>query len=141
MKEIEIVKIGYEELTLDTLYHRLTCVLYESLSDYTVSDLEREKENVKKETKKYLSYYYLKDSLLKEPLNRLYIIDFIMIKKESYKIVKIPQEELKLILLKNKLGGYLTFTNIVQEEEFDKTFEELYQELIDREKQGEHVSF
>ena len=138
----EIVRIGYEELSLNTLYHRLTCVLYESLSDYTVSDLEREKENVKKETKKYLSYYYLKDSLLKEPIT----MHGIIFNKEyeenkQYEIVKIPQQELEIILLKNKLGGYLTFTNMVSEQEFDKTFEELYQELIEKAKQVESVSF
>ena len=46
-----------------------------------------------------------------------------------------------MILLKNKLGGYLTFTNMVSEQEFDKTFEELYQELIEKAKQVESVSF
>lgn len=60
---------------------------------------------------------------------------------KQYKVVKIPQEELEMILLKNKLGGYLTFTNIVQEKEFNKTFEELYQELIEKAKQVESVSF
>lgn len=60
---------------------------------------------------------------------------------KQYEIVKIPQKELEMILLKNKLGGHLTFTNIVQEEEFDKTFEELYQELIEKAKQVESVSF
>ena len=80
-------------------------------------------------------YYYLKDALLKEPIT----MHGIIFNKEyeenkQYEIVKIPQQELEIILLKNKLGGYLTFTNMVSEQEFDKTFEELYQELIEKAK-------
>ena len=36
-----------------------------------------------------------------------------------------------MLLVKNKLGGYLT-CNIVQEKEFDKTFDELYPKLLER---------
>lgn len=48
---------------------------------------------------------------------------------KQYKIVEIPQKELEVILLKNKMGGYLT-GNIMQEKEFDRTFEELYIERM-----------
>lgn len=51
---------------------------------------------------------------------------------KQYKIVPIPQEELEMILLKNKLSGNLTLTNIIQEKEFDKTFDELYTKLIEQ---------
>ena len=114
----EIVKIGYKELTVTTLYFAL-------LGNYrSISKLTR--EQVKKRLKDEFAYYYLKDSLIQGPFNPHEII----FKKDcennkQYKIVKIPQKDLDGILLKNKLGGYLTF-NIMQEKEFDKTFDELY---------------
>ena len=116
---IEIVKIGYEELTVDILYS----ALFNNFN--LISTLSKEK--VKAKIKDDLVYYYLKDSLLKEPFNPHEIIfrNEYEKNKQYYKVVKIPQKDLEGILLKNKLGGYLTF-NIMQEKEFDKKFDELY---------------
>ena len=36
-----------------------------------------------------------------------------------------------MILLKNKLGGYL-IENIIQEKEFDKDFDEFYPKLLEK---------
>ena len=69
--------------------------------------------------------------MLKEPIKEWKFIDNIHAEKYSYKIVKIPKKELEMLLVKNKLGGYLT-CNIVQEKEFDKTFDELYPKLLER---------
>lgn len=119
---IEIVKIGYKELTFNTLY---SVLLDNSSIVYTLS-----KEMVNARIKDELSYYYLKSALIQEPLNPHDVI----FQKEyeenkQYKIVEIPNEDLELILLKNKLGGYLT-GNIMQEREFDSAFEELYTERM-----------
>ena len=73
--------------------------------------------------------------MLKEPIKEWKFIDNIHAEKDSYKIVKIPKKELEMLLVKNKLGGYLT-CNIVQEKEFDKTFDELYPKLLERLKNG-----
>ena len=88
-----------------------------------------DKEKVKEIVKEELAVYYLKSSLLQEPIHKYAIIDSIQVKKKSYKIVTISQKELDLILLKNKLGGYLNF--IVQEKEFDAMFEELYPKILE----------
>lgn len=48
----------------------------------------------------------------------------------TYKVVSIPQKELEVILVKNKLGGYLTI-NIVQDKEFDTAFDEFYPKLVE----------
>ena len=95
----------------------------------SVSTLFADKEKVKEIVKEELAVYYLKSVLLKEPIRKCAIIDSIMVKKEHYKIVTISQKELDLILLKNKLGGYLNF--IVQEKEFDAMFEELYPKMLE----------
>lgn len=47
-----------------------------------------------------------------------------------YKVVSMQQKELEVILVKNKLGGYLT-TTIVQDKEFDTTFDEFYPKLVE----------
>ena len=120
----EIVKIGYEELKLTTLY-RIFLRYYRK----SVTTLFADKEKVKEIVKEELAVYYLKSVLLKEPIHKYAIIDSIQVKKESYKIVTIPQKELDLILLKNKLGGYLNL--IVQEKEFDAMFEELYPKILE----------
>ena len=122
----EIVKIGYEELKLTTLY-RLFLRYYRK----SVSTLFADKEKVKEIVKEELAVYYLKSVFLKEPIRKCAIIDSIMVKKEHYKIVTISQKELDLILLKNKLGGYLNFANIVQEKELDAMFEELYPKILE----------
>lgn len=128
MKEKEVVKIGYKKLTL----FRLDWVYMRYFKDYAVSDLEKEriKEKVKKKVKDEFVLYYLKDSLLQEPITGCDFMDYEDVDKRQYRLVKIPQKELETILLKNKLCGYLTFATIVQEQEFDKIFNELYQKLI-----------
>lgn len=122
----EIVRIGYEELKLTTLY-RIFLRYYRK----SVTALFADKEKVKEIVKEELAVYYLKSVLLQEPIHKYAIIDSIQVKKESYKIVTISQKELEVILLKNKLGGYLNFANIVQEKEFDAMFEELYQKILE----------
>ena len=121
---IEIVKIGYEELKLTTLY-RIFLRYYRKSATTLFADKEKVKEIVKEE----LAVYYLKSILLQEPIHKYAIIDSIQVKKKSYKIVTIPQKELEVILLKNKLGGYLNI--IVQEKEFDAMFEELYPKILE----------
>lgn len=120
----EIVRIGYEELKLTTLY-RIFLRYYRKSLTPLFADKERVKEIVKEE----LAVYYLKSILLQEPIHKYVIIDSIQVKKKYYKIVTIPQKELDLILLKNKLGGYLNF--IMQEKEFDAMFEELYPKILE----------
>ena len=114
----EIVKIGYKELTFNTLYFAL-------LDNYNiVSTLSKEK--VKEKVKEALVFYYSKSSLFQEYMNPHDVIYYKEYEEnKQYKIVEIPQKELELILLKNKLGGYIT-SNIMQEKEFDRIFEELY---------------
>ena len=133
----EIVRIGYERIDFYAWYQKITFVF----NDWYNIDFEKEKETIKEEIKNFLSYYYLKDALFNAPISRLNMIYSIDAKQAQYRIVTIPKKELEMILLKNKLGGYLTFTNMVSEQEFDKTFEELYQELIEKAKQVESVSF
>lgn len=130
MKRIEIVKIGYERLNFYELYHTLT-IVFNDWYNYTVLDFERGKETIKEEIKNFLSYYYLKDALFNEPLNRMNMIYSTDAKQEQYRIVTIPQKELEMILVKNKLSGNLTLTNLIQEKEFDKTFDALYSTLIE----------
>ena len=125
MKETEIVKIGYERLSFNTLY--LLYIKY--YINYAVSDLEKEK--LRKEIKEDFEYYYLKDSLIHEHINRHEILYAKEAKQGPYKIVAIPQKELEVILLKNKLGGYIHSDKIVTEQEFDKLFDEFYPKLIE----------
>ena len=120
----EIVRIGYEELKLTTLYRIFLRYYRKSLTP-----LFADKEKVKEIVKEELAVYYLKSILLQEPIHKYAIIDSIQVKKKYYKIVTIPQKELDLILLKNKLGGYLNL--IVQEKEFDAMFEELYPKILE----------
>ena len=120
----EIVKIGYEELKLTTLY-RIFLRYYRKSATTLFADKEKVKEIVKEE----LAVYYLTSISLQEPIHKYAIIDSIQVKKKSYKIVTIPQKELEVILLKNKLGGYLNF--IMQEKEFDAMFEELYPKILE----------
>ena len=121
----KIVKLGYKELKFRLLYW----VCLNNFYYYDVSDLEKEK--LRETVKEWLVFYYSKNDLLKEPIKEWKFIDNIHAEKDSYKIVKIQKKELEMILVKNKLGGYLT-CNIVQEKEFDKTFDELYPKLIER---------
>ena len=125
MKETEIVKIGYERLRFNTLY--LLYIKY--YINYAVSDLEKEK--LRKEIKEDFEYYYLKDSLIHEHINRHEILYAKEAKQGPYKIVAIPQKELEMILLKNKLGGYIHSDKIVTEQEFDKLFDEFYPKMIE----------
>ena len=125
MKETEIVKIGYERLSFNTLY--LLYIKY--YINYAVSDLEKEK--LRKEIKDDFEYYYLKDSLIHEHINRHEILYAKEAKQGPYKIVAIPQKELEVILLKNKLGGYIHSDKIVTEQEFDKLFDDFYPKMIE----------
>ena len=126
MKEKEIVRIGYERIDFYALYQTITFVF----NDWYNIDFEKEKETIKEEIKNFLSYYYLKDALFNAPISRLNMIYSIDAKQAQYRIVTIPKKELEMILLKNKLSGNHT-SNLIQEKEFDKTFDELYQKLID----------
>lgn len=128
----EIVKLGYKKLKFNLLYW----ICINNFYYYDVSDLEKEKENLRKKVKEWLVFYYPKSELLKEPIQEWKFIDNIHSEKDSYKIVKIPQKELEMLLVKNKLGGYLTYYNIVQEKELDKTFDELYPKLLEKVKDG-----
>lgn len=121
----KIVKLGYKELKFRLLYW----VCLNNFYYYDVSDLEKEK--LREKVKEWLVFYYSKNDLLKEPIKEWKFIDNIHAEKDSYKIVKIQKKELEMLLVKNKLGGYLT-CNIVQEKEFDKTFDELYPKLLER---------
>lgn len=131
----EIVKIGYEKLNFLALYNTIYFVFYEYYNNYVVSDFEREKEKIKEEVKNFLSYYYLKDSLLKEPIHKQGIIYSTDAKQAQYRIVAISQKELEIILLKNKLVN--NKHRLMQEKEFDRTFDELYPKLIEKLKQIE----
>ena len=122
----EIVKLGYKKLKFKLLYW----VFIRYYADYNVSDLKKDKENLRKNAKRELVVYYLKSALLQKPIIQCDFITTIQVEKDFYKIVTIPQKELEVILLKNKLGGYLT-SDIVQEKEFDKIFDELYPKLIE----------
>ena len=121
----EIVKLGYEEL-------QYYMVDYEFIKYYNTHNVETMldcRENVKEIIKKKLSYYYLKDALLKEPIIKQNLIYSVDAMQGQYKIVTIPQKKLEFLLVKNKLGGYLT-VNIIQEKEFDKIFYDMYQRLL-----------
>ena len=126
---IEVVKLGYRKLTLDIL----SFFFYKNYSNdiESVYFLIYKKERVKEKIKEDLAYYYLKGSLLNEPINQNDLLYHITVYAENtpYKVVSIPQKELEVILVKNKMGGYLT-TNIVQDKEIDKAFEELYPKLL-----------
>lgn len=121
----EIVKLGYEDLQYYTVYY----AFIKYYNTHTVETMIDYREDVKEIIKKESSYYYLKDALLSEPINQkdiIYAVDAIQL---PYKIVTIPQQELEFLLVKNKLGGYLT-VNIIQDKEFDKIFYDLYQRLL-----------
>ena len=126
---IEVVKLGYRKLTLDIL----SFFFYKNYSNdiESVYSLIYKKERVKEKIKEDLAYYYLKGSLLNEPINQNDLLYHITVYAENtpYKVVSIPQKELEVILVKNKMGGYLT-ANIVQDKEIDKAFEELYPKLL-----------
>lgn len=127
---IEVVKLGYSQLTLDELYF-----FFHKLYRYDISSvysLIYKKESVKAKIKNDLSYYYLKGSLLYEPINQNDFMHHITVYAENtpYKVVSIPQKELEVILVKNKLGGYLTI-NIVHDKEFDTAFDEFYPKLVE----------
>ena len=125
----KIVKLGYKELKFRLLYW----ICLNNFYYYDVSDLEKEK--LREKVKEWLVFYYPKNDLLKGPIKEWKFIDNIHAEKDSYKIVKISKKELEMLLVKNKLVGYLTY-NIVQEKEFDKTFDELYPKLLERLKNG-----
>ena len=128
---IEVVKLGYRKLTLDIL----SFFFYKNYSNdiESVYFLIYKKERVKEKIKEDLAYYYLKGLLLNEPINQNDLLYHITVYAENtpYNVVSIPQKELEVILLKNKMGGYLT-TNIVQDKEIDKAFEELYPKLLEQ---------
>ena len=131
---IDVVKLGYRKLTLDIL----SFFFYKNYSNdiESVYSLIYKKERVKEKIKEDLAYYYLKGLLLNEPINQNDLLYHITVYAENtpYKVVSIPQKELEVILLKNKMGGYLT-TNIVQDKEIDKAFEELYPKLLEQVKE------
>lgn len=119
----KIVKLGYKDLTLNTLYF----VFVIEYSIYDVAKLDKEK--VKERLKQLLTYYYPQISMLNGQIKQQNIISSCYIDKDIYRIVEMPQKELKVLLLKNKLSGNLTFS-IIQEKEFDKAFDENYPKLI-----------
>ena len=129
---IEVVKLGYMKLTLDTLSFSFHNNYSNDIS--SVYALLYKKESIKEKIKNDLSYYYLKGPLLNEPINQNDFMHYITVYTVDtpYIVVSIPQKELETILLKNKLGGYLTLTNIVQDKEFDTAFDELYPELVEQ---------
>ena len=119
-----VVKLGYKDLTFNTLYF----VFVKEYNIFAVSRLDKEK--VKERLKQLLTYYYYpKFSMLNGQIKQQNIISSCYIDKDIYRIVEMPQKELKVLLLKNKLSGNLTFS-IIQEKEFDKAFDENYQKLI-----------
>lgn len=128
---IEVVKLGYRKLTLDIL----SFFFYKNYSNdiESVYFLIYKKERVKEKIKEDLAYYYLKGLLLNEPINQNDLLYHITVYAENtpYKVVSIPQKELEVILVKNKMGGYLT-TNILQDQEIDKAFDELYPKLLEQ---------
>ena len=131
---IEVVKLGYRKLTLDIL----SFFFYKNYSNdiSSVYSLIYKKESVKEKIKEDLSYYCLKGPLLNEPINQNDFMHHITVYAENtpYKVVSIPQKELEVILVKNKMGGYLTI-NIVQDKEIDKAFDELYPKLVEQVKE------
>lgn len=125
---IEIVKIGYEKLTFEKMYN----VIFENYSSFALPIVLGEKEKLKKKVKPEFEYYYLKDSLLKEPINLNDILFNEDYEENSiFKVVPIPQKELETILLKNQMCGYITSENIVQEKEFDTLFDTFYPKLVE----------
>lgn len=118
----KIVKLGYKELTFNTLYF----VFVKEYNIFAVARLDKEK--VKERLKQLLTYYYPQISMLNGQSKQQNIISS-YIDKDIYRIVEMPQKELKVLLLKNKLSGNLTFS-IIQEKEFDKAFDENYPKLI-----------
>ena len=127
---IEVVKLGYRKLTLDIL----SFFFYKNYSNNDIESvyfLIYKKERVKEKIKEDLAYYYLKGLLINEPINQNDLLYHITVYAENtpYKVVSIPQKELEVILVKNKMGEYLT-ANIVQDKEIDKAFEELYPKLL-----------
>ena len=115
----KIVKLGYKDLTLNTLY-------FVFVTEYSIYDVAKlDKEKVKEIVKEELAVYYLLNGQIKQRN----IISSSYIDKDIYRIVEMPQKELKVLLLKNKLSGNLTFS-IIQEKEFDKAFDENYPKLI-----------
>lgn len=131
---IDVVKLGYRKLTLDILSFSFHNNYSNDIS--SVYSLLYKKERVKEKIKEDLAYYYLKGLLLNEPINQNDLLYHITVYAENtpYKVVSIPQKELEVILVKNKMGGYLT-TNIVQDKEIDKAFEELYPKLLEQVKE------
>lgn len=132
---IEVVKLGYRKLTLDIL----SFFFYKNYSNNDIESvyfLIYKKERVKEKIKEDLAYYYLKGLLINEPINQNDLLYHITVYAENtpYKVVSIPQKELEVILVKNKMGGYLT-ANIVQDKEIDKAFEELYPKLLEQVKE------
>ena len=119
----KIVKLGYKELKLNTLYF----VFVKEYNIFAVARLDKEK--VKERLKQLLTYYYPQISMLNGQIKQQNIISSCYIDKDIYRIVEMPQKELKVLLLKNKLSGNLTFS-IIQEKEFDKAFDENYPKLI-----------
>lgn len=119
----KIVKLGYKDLTLNTLY-------FVFVKEYNIFAIARlDKEKVKERLKQLLTYYYPQISMLNGQIKQQNIISSCYIDKDIYRIVEMPQKELKVLLLKNKLSGNLTFS-IIQEKEFDKAFDENYPKLI-----------
>lgn len=119
----KIVKLGYKDLTLNTLY-------FVFVTEYSIYDVAKlDKEKVKERLKQLLTYYYPQISMLNGQIKQRNIISSCYINKDIYRIVEMPQKELKVLLLKNKLSGNLTFS-IIQEKEFDKAFDENYPKLI-----------
>ena len=119
----KIVKLGYKDLTLNTLYF----VFVKEYNIFAVARLDKEK--VKERLKQLLTYYYTQISMLNGQIKQQNIISSCYIDKDIYRIVEMLQKELKVLLLKNKLSGNLTFS-IIQEKEFDKAFDENYPKLI-----------
>lgn len=119
----KIVKLGYKDLTLNTLY-------FVFVKEYNIFAIARlDKEKVKERLKQLLTYYYPQISMLNGQIKQQNIISSCYIDKDIYRIVEMPQKELKVLLLKNKLSGNLTFS-IIQEKEFDNAFDENYPKLI-----------
>ena len=119
----KIVKLGYKDLTFNTLY----LVFVKEYNTFAVARLDKEK--VKERLKQLLTYYYPQISMLNGQIKQQNIISSCYRDKDIYRIVEMPQKELKVLLLKNKLSGNLTFS-IIQEKEFDKAFDENYPKLI-----------
>lgn len=119
----KIVKLGYKDLTFNTLYF----VFVKEYNIFAVARLDKEK--VRERLKHLLTYYYSQISMLNGQIKQQNIISSCYIDKDTYRIVEMPQKELEVLLLKNKLSGNLTFS-IIKEKEFDKAFDENYPKLI-----------